>query len=75
MPHEAKSLRILGDRLPSIFNEVRRKKIPFEAMYPYVNVPKVGSPSIALLYLRYLRPRAGLLCDRFIRGCRRGRPS
>ncbi|MBO4848806.1 MAG: hypothetical protein J5586_06615, partial [Clostridia bacterium] len=39
-PIEAKSAGILVSGLSSIFNEEGRKKIPFEAVYPYVNAPK-----------------------------------
>ena len=37
--------------LSSIFDEARRKKIPFEAVYPYAGAPKGG-----LLYLRRRQP-------------------
>jgi hypothetical protein len=30
------------ESLSSIFNAVRRKRIPFEAVYPYVNVPQAA---------------------------------
>ncbi len=31
-----------SESLSSIFNEARREKIPFEAVYPYVNAPKTA---------------------------------
>ena len=30
----------MGGSLSSIFDAVRRKKMPFKAMYPYADVPK-----------------------------------
>ncbi|MBO4848252.1 MAG: hypothetical protein J5586_03770, partial [Clostridia bacterium] len=43
-PIEAKSAGIPVSGLSSIFNEEGRKKIPFEAVYPYVNAPKISLP-------------------------------